>query len=59
MTKYIGERLAKNFNKSQANSFFKNLKRIISPTILSMVKVVVLCDDGNLSILKSDYFICI
>jgi len=59
MTKYTSERLAKNFNKSQANFFFKNLKRIISPTILSLAKVVILCDDGNLSILKSDYFMCI
>lgn len=39
--------------------FFRKPKRIISPALIPTAKVIVLHDDGNLSILKSDFFICI
>jgi hypothetical protein len=59
MTKYIGVGLTKHFNESQANALFRNPKRIISPALLSLAKVVILRNDDNLSILKSDYFMFI
>jgi hypothetical protein len=59
MTRYVGARLGKHFNESQANALFGNPKRIISPALLPLAKVVVLHDDGNLSVFKSDYFMCI
>lgn len=57
--KNTSEGLAKHFNESQANALFRNPKRIIYRALLPLVKVVVLHDDDNLSVLKSDYFICI
>jgi len=59
MTKYADVGLAKYFNESQANALFKDPKRVIFPALLPQAKVMVLCDDGNLSVLKSDYFMCI
>jgi hypothetical protein len=60
MTKYTSAELAKYFNESQANVLFRNPKRIIiSPALLPLTKVVVLHYDDNLSVLKSDYFMCI
>jgi hypothetical protein len=59
MTKYVGMGLAKHFNEFQANALFRDPKRVIFPALLPLSKVVVLCDDGNLSVLKSDYFMCI
>jgi hypothetical protein len=56
ITKYAGARLEKHFNESQVNALFRNSKRTISPTLLPLAKVVVLRDDGNLSVFKSDYF---
>jgi molybdopterin-guanine dinucleotide biosynthesis protein A len=54
--KYTSVGLTKHFNESQANDFFINPKRTISTTLLPLAKVVVLHDDGNLLVLKSDYF---
>ncbi|KAG6746313.1 hypothetical protein POTOM_050853 [Populus tomentosa] len=59
MTKYAGVGLAKHFNESQAHAIFRDPKRVIFPALLPLAKVGVLCDDGNLSILESDYFMCI
>jgi hypothetical protein len=60
MTKYTGAGLAKYFNESQATALFRNPKRIIiSPALLPLAKVVVLHDYDNLSVLKSEYFMCI
>ena len=56
ITKYAGAGLEKHFNESQGNALFRNSKRTISPTLLPLAKVVVLRDDGNLSVFKSDYF---
>nr|XP_034931162.1 uncharacterized protein LOC118061724 [Populus alba] len=59
MTKYAGVGLAKHFNESQAHALFRDPKRVIFPALLPLAKVGVLYDDGNLSILESDYFMCI
>jgi hypothetical protein len=59
MTKYAGVGSTKHFNESQANALFRDPKRVIFPALLPLAKVVILCDDGNLSVLKSDYFMCI
>ena len=58
MTKYAGVGSIKHFNESQANALFRDPKRVIFPALLPLAKVVILCDDGNLSVLKSDYFMC-
>nr|TKS09069.1 uncharacterized protein D5086_0000097120 [Populus alba] len=59
MMKYAGVGLAKHFNESQAHALFRDPKRVIFPALLPLAKVGVLYDDGNLSILESDYFMCI